>query len=94
MGFALKYGYSILCVVAVVALLPARSYSQDYTCSRATYFGSPDCLGTPTGACGFGGYGGTVNDANVAGVSRLFKNGSGCGGCYQVREFKALNYQN
>ena len=45
------------------------------------------------GACGFGGYGGTVNDANVAGVSRLFKNGTGCGSCYQVREFKALNYQ-
>ncbi|XP_011047565.1 PREDICTED: expansin-like B1 [Populus euphratica] len=83
MGFALKYGYSILCVVAV-ALLPAISHSQDYTCSRATYFGSPDCLGTPTGACGFGGYGTTVNDANVAGVSRLFKNGTGCGGCYQV----------
>ncbi|KAI5602150.1 hypothetical protein POPTR_001G151500v4 [Populus trichocarpa] len=88
MGFALKYGYSILCVVAV-ALLPAISHSQDYTCSRATYFGSPDCLGTPSkyksGACGFGGYGRTVNDANVAGVSRLFKNGTGCGGCYQVR---------
>ena len=47
MGFALKYGYSILCVVAV-ALLPAISHSQDYTCSRATYFGSPDCLGTPS----------------------------------------------
>ncbi|KAG6788709.1 hypothetical protein POTOM_004786 [Populus tomentosa] len=83
MGLAHKYGYFILCVVAV-ALLPAISHSQDYTCSRATYFGSPDCLGTPTGACGFGGYGGTVNDANVAGVSRLFKNGTGCGGCYQV----------
>jgi hypothetical protein len=36
------------------------------------------------GACGFGEYGRTVNDANVAGVSRLYKNGTGCGGCYQV----------
>ncbi|CAK7356270.1 unnamed protein product [Dovyalis caffra] len=68
-----------------VALLPAITYSQDYTYSRATYYGSPDCLGTPTGACGYGQYGRTVNDANVAGVSRLYKNGSGCGGCYQVR---------
>lgn len=68
-----------------MALLPAISYSQDYTFSRATYYGSPDCLGTPSGACGFGEYGRTVNDANVAGVSRLYKNGTGCGGCYQVR---------
>jgi len=45
------------------------------------------------GACGFGGYGRTVNDANVAGVSRLFNNGTGCGCCYQVLNFKALNYQ-
>lgn len=40
-----------------------------------------DALG---GACGFGEYGRTVNDANVAGVSRLYKNGTGCGACYQV----------
>lgn len=36
------------------------------------------------GACGFGEYGRTVNDGSVAGVSRLWKNGSGCGACYQV----------
>ncbi|KAJ6706074.1 EXPANSIN-LIKE B1 [Salix purpurea] len=82
MGFAFKYGCSLLCFIS---LLPAISYSQDYTYSRAAYYGSPDCLGTPTGACGFGEYGRTVNDANVAGVSRLYKNGTGCGGCYQVR---------
>lgn len=82
MGFALKHVYCLLCVVV---LLPAISRSQYFTSSRATYYGSPDCLGTPTGACGFGEYGRTVNDANVAGVSRLFKNGTGCGGCYQVR---------
>ncbi|PNX74426.1 expansin b1-like protein, partial [Trifolium pratense] len=52
---------------------------------RATYYGSPDCYGTPRGACGFGEYGRTVNDGSVAGVSKLWKNGSGCGACYQVR---------
>lgn len=36
------------------------------------------------GACGFGEYGRTVNDGNVAGVSRLYRNGTGCGACYQV----------
>ncbi|TYI15531.1 hypothetical protein ES332_A08G192600v1 [Gossypium tomentosum] len=83
MGFSLKLQY---CLVSVMVLLPAVCYSQDYFVkSRATYYGSPDCLGTPSGACGFGEYGKSVNDANVAGVSRLYKNGTGCGACYQVR---------
>lgn len=40
------------------------------------------------GACGFGEYGKTVNDGNVAGVSWLWKNGSGCGACYQVSVYR------
>ncbi|EOY24195.1 hypothetical protein SCA6_005046 [Theobroma cacao] len=85
MGFSVRFR---CCLVSVMVLLPALClcYSQDYFVrSRATYYGSPDCLGTPSGACGFGEYGRTVNDANVAGVSRLYKNGAGCGACYQVR---------
>ncbi|XP_061354821.1 expansin-like B1 [Gastrolobium bilobum] len=73
-------------LVCVMLLLPALCNSQDYfTDSRATYYGSPDCYGNPRGACGFGEYGKTVNDGSVAGVSRLWRNGSGCGACYQVR---------
>ncbi|KAF5942851.1 hypothetical protein HYC85_020493 [Camellia sinensis] len=83
MGFAAKTYCSLL---YVMVLLPLVCYSQDaYVCSRATYYGSPDCLGTPTGACGFGEYGRTVYDGGVSGVSRLFRNGTGCGACYQVR---------
>ncbi|KAH7549685.1 hypothetical protein ACOSP7_025420 [Xanthoceras sorbifolium] len=82
MGYVLKYHCFLL---SAMVLLPAWCYSQDFICSRATYYGSPDCLGTPNGACGFGEYGRTVNDANVAGVARLWKNGTGCGACYQVR---------
>ncbi|KAK9274524.1 hypothetical protein L1049_021773 [Liquidambar formosana] len=84
MAFALKFHY---CLLFIMVLLPALcSADQDpFTGSRATYYGSPDCLGTPTGACGFGEYGRTVYDGNVAGVSRLYRNGTGCGGCYQVR---------
>ncbi|THG03169.1 hypothetical protein TEA_016076 [Camellia sinensis var. sinensis] len=34
-----------------MVLLPLVCYSQDaYVCSRATYYGSPDCLGTPNAA--------------------------------------------
>ncbi|KAJ8768411.1 hypothetical protein K2173_021564 [Erythroxylum novogranatense] len=85
MGFAPDYGYFLLFLVFFF-LMAETTYSQDYfTSSRATYYGSPDCLGTATGACGFGEYGRTVNDANVAGVSKLYRNGTGCGACYQVR---------
>ncbi|KAL5551348.1 hypothetical protein UlMin_001524 [Ulmus minor] len=81
MGFTLG---KKVCLLGLVLLLPALCTSQ-FIQSRATYYGSPDCYGTPTGACGFGEYGRTVNDGMVSGVSRLYKNGSGCGACYQVR---------
>lgn len=39
------------------------------------------------GACGFGEYGRKMNwyDGRVAAVSGLYRNGAGCGTCYQVR---------
>ncbi|KAL0762644.1 hypothetical protein Bca101_078795 [Brassica carinata] len=38
------------------------------------------------GACGYGELGRDINDGEVSGVSsRLWKNGAGCGACYQVR---------
>ncbi|KAE8055860.1 hypothetical protein FH972_012675 [Carpinus fangiana] len=83
MGFAPE---TLICLLCVILLLPAPSTSQDtFIRSRATYYGSPDCYGTPSGACGFGEFGRTVNDGSVAGVSRLYRNGTGCGACYQVR---------
>lgn len=46
MGFSLSYYSFFLCVIA---LLPLLCKSQDtFTYSRATYYGSPDCLGTPS----------------------------------------------
>ncbi|CAL0314329.1 unnamed protein product [Lupinus luteus] len=73
-------------LVCVIVLLPALYTCQDsFTCSRATYYGSPYCYGNPRGACGFGEEENIVNHGNVAGVSWLWKNGSGCGACYQVR---------
>ncbi|GMI63954.1 expansin-like B1 [Hibiscus trionum] len=84
MGYSFEFHY---CFVSIMVLLSTLCYSQDdFVKSRATYYGSPDCLGSPKGACGYGEYGRTVNDANVAVVScRLYKNGTGCGACYQVR---------
>lgn len=84
MGLTLDNYVSFLCMIMI--LLPSLCYSQDsYVSSRATYYGSPDCLGTPTGACGYKTYGSTVNNGEVSGVSYLYRNGTGCGACYQVR---------
>ncbi|GMP95647.1 hypothetical protein CsSME_00044611 [Camellia sinensis var. sinensis] len=59
MGFAPKSYCSLL---YLLVLLPALCYSQDtFMSSRATYYGSPDGLGTATGACGFGDYGRTAS---------------------------------
>lgn len=84
----MEFSVKLYCssVLYFMLLLPVICFAGDaYVSTRATYYGSPDCLGTPSGACGYGEYGRTVNNGEVSGVSRLFRNGSGCGACYQVR---------
>lgn len=83
MGFTLNYKNIVHLMIMMLGLVVC--YGQDFICSRATYYGSPDCLGNPTGSCGYGEYGRTVNDGYVAGVHRPYRNGTGCGACYQVR---------
>ncbi|XP_010246084.1 PREDICTED: expansin-like B1 isoform X2 [Nelumbo nucifera] len=74
MGVALRISFLFL---SVMVLLPALCVCQGtFTCSRATYYG---------GACGFGEFGRIVNGGDVGAVHRLYKNGTGCGACYQVR---------
>ncbi|KAG2679970.1 hypothetical protein I3760_11G076500 [Carya illinoinensis] len=71
----------------MVLLFPAIYATRDvftYS-SRATYYGSDNSHGTPSGTCGYGQFGRTVNDGGVTGVSRLYKNATSCGACYQVR---------
>ncbi|KAJ0970716.1 hypothetical protein J5N97_018675 [Dioscorea zingiberensis] len=41
--------------------------------------------GNAGGACGYGDFGRDINGRDVSAVSRLYRNGSGCGACYQVR---------
>lgn len=36
------------------------------------------------GACGFGEFGRNINGGGVGAVSKLYRNGTGCGACYQV----------
>ncbi|KAG4930464.1 hypothetical protein AAZX31_17G143300 [Glycine max] len=84
MELSFKHQLGLVCVIM---LFPALCFCQEYTKSRATFYGTSDGYGTPTGACGFGEYGRAMNwyDGRVAGVSDLWRNGAGCGTCYQVR---------
>ncbi|CAL1376076.1 unnamed protein product [Linum trigynum] len=53
--------------------------------SRAAHYPNSDEKGTETGACGFGTFGATLNGGDVSAASELYRNGVGCGACYQVR---------
>ncbi|KAJ8557935.1 hypothetical protein K7X08_004701 [Anisodus acutangulus] len=78
----LKNNYTFLCMVL---LLPTLCYTDNYV-SRAAYYSTHDGMGTPSGACGYGDYGKDVNSGEVCTASKwLYKNGAGCGACYQVR---------
>ncbi|XP_074315940.1 expansin-like B1 [Silene latifolia] len=83
MEFTVKSNCLMFMLVVLGCLV--LSHSQDFICSKATYFGSPDCKGNPSGACGYGEYGRDGNDGYVAAVHSPYRNGTGCGGCYQVR---------
>ncbi|XP_052180122.1 expansin-like B1 [Diospyros lotus] len=83
-GFASK-SYFLLYMMAVLPAVLCHSSKGNYITSRATYYSTSDGLGTPTGACGYGEYGRTVYSGNVGGVSNLYRDGLGCGACYQVK---------
>ncbi|XP_021765785.1 expansin-like B1 [Chenopodium quinoa] len=84
MAFTFIQNYAILIVMAI--LLPTLCHSTDeQEMCKATYYGSSYCKSFPVGACGYGPYGKTANGVYVAAISKLFRNGTGCGACYQVK---------
>ncbi|KAF8412515.1 hypothetical protein HHK36_000483 [Tetracentron sinense] len=63
----------------------AATCSDCFTQSRAAYYSNSDEKGTDAGACGFGSFGATINGGDVSAASDLYRDGVGCGACYQVR---------
>ncbi|XP_071724487.1 expansin-like B1 [Rutidosis leptorrhynchoides] len=53
--------------------------------SRAAYYPNSEENGSDRGACSYGTFGATLNGGDVSAVSNLFRDGLGCGACYQVR---------
>ncbi|XP_078182710.1 expansin-like B1 [Carex rostrata] len=59
--------------------------SAGFTESKAVYYPNSIQQGTQYGSCEYGAFGTTLNGGDVSAASRLYRNGVGCGACYQVR---------
>ncbi|MFS8029975.1 putative rlpA-like protein, double-psi beta-barrel [Helianthus anomalus] len=53
--------------------------------SRAGYYPNSEEKGSETGRCGYGSFGAMINYGDVAAASDLYRDGVGCGACYQVK---------
>ncbi|KAB1215786.1 Expansin-like B1 [Morella rubra] len=86
MAFSLVYPLSLFATLLLMqTLAQAQTSSSAFIHSRAAYYPNSSEQGTETGACGFGSFGATINGGDVSAASDLYRNGVGCGACYQVR---------
>ncbi|KAF5734265.1 expansin-like B1 [Tripterygium wilfordii] len=80
---------AILLLLATLLLLQtlssAKTCSDCFVSSKAAHYPNSDVQGSEIGACGFGSFGATLNNGDVSAASELYRNGVGCGACYQVR---------
>uniref|UniRef100_A0A803LU87 Expansin-like B1 n=1 Tax=Chenopodium quinoa TaxID=63459 RepID=A0A803LU87_CHEQI len=76
--------YLSICLLLLISVANAQNCSDCFVHSRASYYPNSDAQGTDNGACGFGAFGATVNGGDVSTASELYRDGVGCGACYQV----------
>ncbi|KAJ3678720.1 hypothetical protein LUZ60_002523 [Juncus effusus] len=67
-----------------VFIISARG-DEGFTQSKAAYYPNSIQQGTQDGACEYGSFGASLNGGDVSAASTLYRNGVGCGACYQVR---------
>ncbi|KAF9626406.1 hypothetical protein IFM89_033225 [Coptis chinensis] len=75
----------VSCLLLKQTLIDGATCQDCFTHSRAAYYPNSDERGTEAGACGFGSFGATINGGDVSTASVLYRDGVGCGACYQVR---------
>ncbi|XP_016199051.1 expansin-like B1 [Arachis ipaensis] len=86
MALHILCGFFLTTFVFMQTLADTSSSCTDcFVNSRATYYPHSEQNGTANGACGFGSFGAMVNGGDVSAASSLYRNGVGCGACYQVR---------
>nr|CAB3458008.1 unnamed protein product [Digitaria exilis] len=59
---------------------------------RKPYYPNSDTRGTETGACEYGMFGAKLNNGDVLASASLYRNGVGCGACYQITESSNFPY--
>ncbi|KAG9155812.1 hypothetical protein Leryth_004060 [Lithospermum erythrorhizon] len=77
--------FLVVCFGLMHYLANAATCKDCFVHSMAAHYPDSDEKGTETGECGFGSFGATINGGHVSAASDLFRNGVGCGACYQVR---------
>ncbi|KAI3494780.1 hypothetical protein L1887_40391 [Cichorium endivia] len=90
MAFSLHIFFIVSALMIFSVLNPAQSATSDgpFIHSRAAYYPDSDDKGSENfaaGRCGYGSFGATINNGYVAAASDLYRDGVGCGACYQVR---------
>nr|QDM54902.1 expansin-like B1 [Luffa aegyptiaca] len=75
----------VITLIFMQRLSECATCSDCFTRSRAAHYPNSEEQGTDHGACGYGSFGATINGGDVATASDLYRNGVGCGACYQVR---------
>ncbi|KAL1371041.1 hypothetical protein HN51_001264 [Arachis hypogaea] len=78
-------GPLVITTLLCMQTLADTSCTDCFVQSRAEYYPNSEVNGTDAGACGFGSFGATINGGDVSAASNLYRNGVGCGSCYQVR---------
>ncbi|KAK1317938.1 Expansin-like B1 [Acorus calamus] len=81
MAFSLRH---VAFIVFLLVLCETSARAATFTSSRAAYYPNSDQGGTSVGACGFGSFGVNLNGGDVSAASNLYRDGVGCGACYQV----------
>ncbi|KAI5655843.1 hypothetical protein M9H77_33030 [Catharanthus roseus] len=78
-------------ILFFATFISLQTFGNSATCpdcfipSRAAHYPNSTEKGTETGQCGYGTLGAMINGGDVSAASELYRNGVGCGACYQVR---------